>query len=369
MKHKNIIICILLVFFFNEIYSQQSTNPDTVCVGSNVYYKIQKPNKASIFKWGVYNNTGTITSGDKTDSIRVAWSSNAGVDSIWVYETNTSGCLGDTSILKVVRLAPPSAQFATTAVCSGDSLSVCLTGLAPFVLDYTLNDKPMTETNINNNVYFLKPSGSYSLIRVADRHCVAKISGSTSRAVIAPPLDSLVLKYETNPDTVCQGHEIFYKIQNSIVNSKYYWETYNNTGIIKQGNPMDSIGIFWTDTSLSDSLWFFEINHYGCVGDTSVLRIHRVAAPSAQFENASLCFGAPLNVNCTGTAPFSIGYTLNNDTLTVNGFTKNIYQLNSVAGNYILLHLTDRYCTKKLDTGVVSLKVAQPLNTLEIYLK
>jgi len=107
------------LFCITNLYSQNTTNPDTVCVGSTEYYKITNANAGSTFTWGIYNGNGTIISGQSTDSINVAWNSATGTDTLWVYEINAGNCKGDTAKLKVVRLAKPTAEFTDNALCYG----------------------------------------------------------------------------------------------------------------------------------------------------------------------------------------------------------------------------------------------------------
>lgn len=194
---KKMIICTFLpVFTFLQAFAQSSVNPDTVCAGSNVYYKIQNPTANSTFTWGIYNGEGSITSGAGTDSIRIAWNNTAGIDSIWVVETNQANCTGDTARLKVVRTAAPNAAFDNAAICYGETLNVNFTGYPPWQFEYTLNGNTLTLSNIVQNPYPLSDAGTYVLVQISDKYCNNSSPSGQLNAIIAAPLQELQIYHE-----------------------------------------------------------------------------------------------------------------------------------------------------------------------------
>ena len=177
--------------------AQSTTNPDTVCAGSNVYYKIQNPISNSTFTWGIYGIGGTLITTNKSDSIRVTWANTAGIDSIWVFETNVAGCKGDTAKIKVVRVAPPTAQFDNSALCYGNNLYIRFTGYPPYGVEYTLNGNTNIQSGMIQNLYSVGgTAGNYVLVRVSDKHCSNNAPSGTINAVIAQPLNKLQISHD-----------------------------------------------------------------------------------------------------------------------------------------------------------------------------
>lgn len=196
MKKHILFILFLTIFASLQTFAQSTSNPDTVCMGSEVYYKIANPTANSSFTWGIYNNKGTITFGAGTDSIRVAWNNTEGIDSLWVYETNFATCSGDTSKLTVVRVAPPTAEFDNSQLCYGEKLNIIFIGNPPYNVEYTLNGNTVTQNGITQNPYPLTEAGNYELIKVSNKHCNTSSLTGTVNAVIAQPLQKLQIYHE-----------------------------------------------------------------------------------------------------------------------------------------------------------------------------
>ena len=197
MKNKTILLLILTLFVSLQTFSQSSENPDTVCVASNVYYKIPNPTANSTFSWGIYNSEGTITFGAGTDSIRVEWNNTAGIDSLWVFETSQANCKGDTAKLTVVRVALPTAEFDNSTLCNGENLQINFTGFAPWQVEYTIDGSPVTQTGITQNPYSAgTAAGTYIIMQTSDKHCSNSSPSGTINAVIAEPLQQLQIFHE-----------------------------------------------------------------------------------------------------------------------------------------------------------------------------
>ena len=197
MRNK-IILILVFVFIANiSLFSQSITNPDTVCAGSNVYYKIPNPRANSTFTWGIYNSQGTITYGAGTDSIRIDWNNTAGMDSLWVFETNAATCKGDTAKLKVIRVAPPTAEFVNSTLCYGENLQINFTGYPPFSVEYTLDVNTLVQNEITQNQYPVGgTSGSYELIQVSNKYCGTGTLSGTTHAIIGSQLQPLQITHE-----------------------------------------------------------------------------------------------------------------------------------------------------------------------------
>ena len=192
MNIKILLTGIILLAIAANATAQSTANPDTVCAGSNTYYKIQSPTAGSTFSWGVYGTSGTIVTTTQSDSIRVDWENTAGIDSLWVFETNSADCKGDTAKLSVVRVAPPTAGFDNATLCYGETLNITFTGFPPFSIEYTLNGSTVTQGGITENPYSVGgTAGDYVLVQLSDKHCSnSSLSGQTN-AIIGQPLNPL----------------------------------------------------------------------------------------------------------------------------------------------------------------------------------
>ncbi len=197
MLQKIELLSIILLTFSINLFAQSTANPDTVCAGSNVYYKIQSPTAGSTFTWGVYGTSGTIVSTTQSDSIRITWANTAGTDQIWVFETNATGCKGDTAKLNIVRVAPPTAQFDNATLCNGETLKINFSGYSPYSVQYMLNGNPITQNGITQNPYTVgTTAGTYILTQVSDRHCINNTLTGTISAIIGQPLNNLQILHD-----------------------------------------------------------------------------------------------------------------------------------------------------------------------------
>jgi len=71
-------------------------------------------------------------------------------------------------------------------------LQVTFIGNAPYTLEYTLNGNFITQTGIITNPYTIgTQSGSYQLVKIADKNCVNTTLSGTTISIIATPLNNL----------------------------------------------------------------------------------------------------------------------------------------------------------------------------------
>ena len=186
-----------MLVFSAKSTAQSIANPDTVCAGSNVYYKIPSATVNSTFTWGIKAAGGSITFGQSTDSIRVDWINTAGQDTLWVVETNAEGCKGDTAKLTVVRVAPPTAEFDNATLCYGETLNITLTGFPPYTIEYTFDGNTVTQTGITQNPYSVGgATGTYNLVQLSDKHCSNNAPSGQTNAIIGQPLQPLQIIHD-----------------------------------------------------------------------------------------------------------------------------------------------------------------------------
>lgn len=197
MKRILFFVSIIMLLFSINSQAQSTANPDTVCAGSNVYYKIPSPTVGSTFTWGIYQTGGSIQTTAQSDSIRVDWVNTAGTDSLWVFETNAAGCKGDTAKLTVVRVAPPTAEFDNATLCYGETLNVTFTGFPPFAIEYTLDGNTVIQSGITQNPYSVGgTAGTYNLVQLSDKHCSNNAPSGQTTAIIGQPLQPLQIIHD-----------------------------------------------------------------------------------------------------------------------------------------------------------------------------
>ena len=196
MKTQKVLILFFSLFCLNVTIAkaQSSSNPDTVCAGTTgkTYYVTART--GSTYNWTV--NGGTQASGTNTNSITIDFASTTGIDTIWVQETDSNGCLADAVLLAIVRMPLPTASISgTTSICYNDSaqVSVTLTGTFPLELTYSDGSGNTVVSNISSSPYtfytgVLPGTTTYSLVDVTDRlACTASPAPSGSAIITVNP--------------------------------------------------------------------------------------------------------------------------------------------------------------------------------------
>lgn len=139
------------------------------------------------------------------------------------------------------------------------------------------------------------------------------------------------------PD-VCTSQTKTYSVDNSEQGIVYYWEVAGGELSATTGSE---VSVKWADTEGNGTLCVYSKHiETGCVSDKNVYSVKRKKSPTVEFDNASVCYGEPLKVMLSGTAPFEVFYTLDGET---NSFKTDIseYQMDNIPGNYQLIKVTD----------------------------
>ncbi len=177
----------------------------------------------------------------------------------------------------------------------------------------------------------------------------------------------LFAQSSANPDYVCAGSTEEYKIENHDANSTYTWSIENGSGTIQATAVSSVIKIKWKDTGGTDKIKVYETNQAGCKGDTYTLDVVRLVAPTAKLSSDKVCYGEKLQVEFTGTAPFSIEYTFNGSTKKVSDINSTKYDLGGESGDYSLVKVSSSSCVGTIASGGISnATIAKPLKTLRI---
>lgn len=131
------------LLFISATAIGQVTYTDSVCAGSqDVVYGVTGPVASSTYNWWLSNpGAGTIDNSitGNNNQIEIDWGIITGTYTLYVQETSSNGCLGDTVSLNVIINPLPTVAIVADSVCEGfaATLTLTLTGQAPWTVDYT----------------------------------------------------------------------------------------------------------------------------------------------------------------------------------------------------------------------------------------
>lgn len=162
-------------------------------------------------------------------------------------------------------------------------------------------------------------------------------------------LCSLISKAQpADPDqTVCHGQVVDYYIENPTAGSKYFWgittPTMGNVQYVSDSDS-DKKTIKWQNFGMFELL-VYEQDEAGCTGPVSKILVQVTNGPTAEFDNAQNCYGEPLKIELTGTAPFSVEYTLDGEPKTISNISGKSYTMPNIPGKYVITKITDATCS------------------------
>ncbi len=199
MKLAKKLLILLVIMFGLNVFISNAQTADTVCAGTTgkTYWVTAKT--GSTYNWTV--NGGTQASGGNTNSITIDFNTSTGVDTIYVQETDSNGCIADPVALAIVRMPLPTASISgATTLCHNDSaqITVSLTGTYPLSLTYSDGSGNITVNNISSSTYqfntgILPSTTTYSLVSVEDvLTCSSTPSGSAVVTVLPKPTTSQI---------------------------------------------------------------------------------------------------------------------------------------------------------------------------------
>lgn len=195
MKLARKLLILFIILFGLNVFVTRAQSPDTVCAGTTGKNYYVTATTGSTYNWTI--NGGVQATGTNTNSITIDFNTSDGIDTIWVQETDSSGCKADAVALAIVRMPLPTAIITgDNSLCYNDStqLSVALTGTFPLSLTYTAGAGNIVVNNIMTSPYQFSSgvlsagSHSYNLVSVTDRlTCAANPAPSSSATVIVFP--------------------------------------------------------------------------------------------------------------------------------------------------------------------------------------
>lgn len=204
MKREKLLILMFSLIFIGSAAFGQSDDPvDTVCSGTNEYYKVM-PNPGSKYKW-VISKGGKATYGVdlQKDSVRIEWTPTNSMteEFVKVVETNQFGRSGDTVILKVLKYPVPTATISgSDTLFDGnngtDKITITLTGTPPWNVTYNDSKANVTINKIESSPYTLQTRPlsnpplvhAFTLVSVTNQSgCQGQVSGAAN-ITVSPPI-------------------------------------------------------------------------------------------------------------------------------------------------------------------------------------
>lgn len=162
-----------------------------ICLGSSTGTLSLSGHTGTIIKWQKRLNAGTWSDITNTALTYSETPLSAGT---WEYraEVQSGVCAAATSVAQtiIVNPRPSSVISGTAAVCSGQSatLSIALTGTAPWSLTYTDGTTPVNVSSIASSPYtfIVTPASAktYTVTALSDAHCNAQSGDMTGSAAI-----------------------------------------------------------------------------------------------------------------------------------------------------------------------------------------
>lgn len=245
----------------------------TLCAGDSAAININLTGSAP-FSFNIVNtvtnDTSTYISNQNTYTLYVDTTGTFIISSL-----NDQGCPGNASGNATVTIKPkPSASFSGGSnFCVGygsTPIVVNLTGTQPFVLSYTENGLPVTQT-INSNTYTYTPTGPVNLEFLALNDagtCLDSLNQDYNIVQNPSPVISIL-----NEDTICNGNNTLIVASGA---DTYTWLPSNTLNISNNDSVVAS--------PLANTIYtVIGVNLFGCV-DTAFTSLFIDNSINASFE-------------------------------------------------------------------------------------
>lgn len=305
MKNMRHLITVIAVMITAAL-GAQTTNPDTVCVNaSGVEYFVHKTT-GSTYSWSL-SGGGTIATVQDT-LITVDWGPTVGTDSVYVVETNSFGCVGDTVALGVTREPMPIADAGNDTIighCSTSSVQIGPSTVDP-TMTYTWSPAAgLSNSNVPNPVANPASTTTYVLT-------VSSPYGCSTTDTITVTVDSAPIADAGADQVICNGQSV--QIDGSMssgTNLTYAWNGSNgftSTAVSPTVNPNDTTVYTLVVT-----------DEYGCT-DTSTVTVSVVPDVVADAGvNDTICEGETHMLSGSATNQTSVVWSTSGDGSFVNG--------------------------------------------------
>ena len=278
--------------------------------------------------------------------------------------TNTT----DSPSVVVTQNALPTANISNNGViCSGQTFTFnyTLTGEAPF--SYNL-DAPVTDSNNNaspnlNGSFTASDAGSYTITQVTDNNgCVSSGSSNTANLVVNP----LPVATISGNAAICADANHDFTVTLTTGTAPFSYTITTPGGDVTESNVTNP-DLYTTNVNGSYFVTSVTDNN-GCTNaansTTSVLTVHPLPTATWNSGNVAFCAGSNINIifACTGTAPWTVSYTIDGVAQTNLVVNASPYILTvSTPGNYCLTNITDaNTCQSALNACITVTQVAVP---------
>jgi poly(3-hydroxybutyrate) depolymerase len=295
-----------------------TSNKTETCNGNNTAYVVEFDIAGgNVGSYTVNSNTTGISGNHYTSStISSGTSYSFTVSDSYncspVAVSGTKTCLSNT-----VACNATASMNGNTTICSGTTISIALTGTAPWAITYAIDGVNQTTlTNITSSTYALTTSkaGVYTLVTVTDKNnCTATISGTSSITVNTKPSVTTV----ANPSAaaVCKGSSVTLNGAGAL---NYSWSGGISDGVIFTPSATTTYTVTGTDennctNTATRVVTVFPLPTIGIIADPT---------------NASICAGASVKLTGTGAA----SYTWSDGVLDGKAFTPPTTKTYTVTG-------------------------------------
>ena len=280
-----------------------------------------------------------------------------------VTAVSDAGCTGQAgditgSALITVNPRPTAAVSGSATICNGGSatVSVALTGTAPWSLTYTSGGTPVSVPGITASPYTFSVSPSatttYTVTAVSDAGCTGQAGDITGSAtVLVNPRPTAVVSGST---TICNGGSA--PVSVALTGTGPWNLTYTDGT-----TPVSVTGItaspytFSVSPSATTTYTVTAVSDAGCTGQagdiTGSATVSVSPRPTAAVSgSATICNGgsATVSVALTGTGPWNLTYTDGTTPVSVTGITSSPYIFSvspSLTTTYTVTAVSDAGCT------------------------
>lgn len=335
-----------------------SGNP-VVCSGQNVSIPVVLGGTAP---WTfVYSIDGVdqapITTSSSPYQITASYNSSVTLDLVSVSSGTCTGTTSGTATVTVQAGVTGILSAGTTAVCVGqsDTLDFTFTGAMPYTFVYSINGIQQAPITTSNGTYQIPVSpaipSTYILTSVSNSNCPGgSASGTYTVNVTTPPTATL-----SGTDTICNEHSAPLSI--SFTGTAPWTFSYSANGV-----PVDTITTSlnpYTITVSPTTTTTYALTGVssgscpGSVSGTATIKVN--PNPTVTLTGGGqICqngAGTDLVFTFTGTAPWTVTYAANMDTITTtSAVSPLVVPVNPNIGTiYKLIEISDSLC---VDTAV-----------------
>ncbi|MHC1707915.1 MAG: T9SS type A sorting domain-containing protein [Bacteroidales bacterium] len=259
-----------------------------------------------------------------------------------------------TPVFQIVYPLPTATITGNAAICAGNTaaIQVAFTGNPPWSFTYNNGTSLQTINNINVTPYnlILSPNVTtyYTPVAVSDFRCSGTVSGQATILVHPRPTATW-----TGPDSACFNTNVSLPL---VLTGSPPWSLTWNDGVPHTinnimfnpyiVNSLMNINKTFTVTQLSDA--FCQANNPAHFGAPKTVTVH--ALPTGTMTGPDInCYGigTDLEVNLTGTPPWTVNWYDGANINTINNITETPYLIHVDPADttlYFLTSVSDAFC-------------------------